>query len=312
TVDGMTEAAKYLAAHRKKNYPQHLTVNRENVIRAVDGAPRSSMGDLVKLLDLKTPEKFYEPEEQFLKVIGQGTENKYSPITLLGDSFVNVYDDPSLGFENPQNPSERIHAGFAQQLSVQLQMPLDTIAMNGKGSTGVRRELAKRYDDEVRAKKLVIWVIAARDLLLSKSAAREANIEWEQVKFNPNKSPDAAAVASPVTNAAEALVIEGKLTEKSKNQEVSGTPYRDALHTAVYDVEKIVSGSLDAKQVLAVQWTFKDKEMQATANVAVGQRYRLTLVPWEKKTDLQTINLQDDSTLFDAQRFFVEKIEVVK
>lgn len=312
TVDGMSESAEQVAAYVKKKYPQHLLINRENVIRAVDGAERSSMGDLVKLLDLKMPGKFYDEEEQFVKVIGPGTENKHSPITLLGDSFVNIYDDPSLGFENPEQPAERIHAGFAQHLSQQLQQSLDVIAMNGKGSTGVRRELAKRYDDEVRSKKLVIWVIAARDLLLSKSAAREANIEWEAVKFNPNKSPDASLIVTPATNAAEELVIEAKLTEKSKNQEVNGTPYRDALHTAVYDIEKVVSGGLDAKQVLAVQWTFKDKQMQPTANVAVGQRYRLTLVPWEKKTELQSINLQDDSTLFDAQRFFVEKLEEVK
>lgn len=312
TVDGMTEAAESVAAYVKKKYPQHLMINRENVIRAVDGEMRSGMGDLVKLLDLKSPDEFYDEEDQFVKMIGPGTENRYSPVTLLGDSFVNIYDDPSLGFENPEKPTERIHGGFAQHLSQQLQQSLDVIAMNGKGSTGVRRELAKRYDDEVRSKKLVIWVMAARDLLLSKHAAREANIEWESVKFNPNKSPDAAGTVTPVTNAAEGLVIEAKLTEKSKNQEVNGTPYRDALHTAVYDVEKVVTGTFEPKQVLAVQWTFKDKQVQATANVVVGQRYRLTLVPWEKKTELQTINLQDDSTLFDAQRYFVEKIEEVK
>ncbi|CAN5914522.1 hypothetical protein BH11VER1_BH11VER1_26060 [soil metagenome] len=312
TVDGMSEAAEQVAAYVKQKYPQSLTINHESVIRAVDGQTRSSMGDLVKLLDLKEPEKFYDEEDQFIKVIGQGTENKYSPVTLLGDSFVNIYDDPSLGFENPDKPMERIHGGFAQNLSQQLQQSLDVIAMNGKGSTGVRRELAKRYDNEVRSKKLVIWVIAARDLLLSKSAAREANVEWEAVKFNPNKSPDASLVVTPVTNAAEGLVIEGKLTEKSKNQEVNGTPYRDALHTAVYDIEKVVSGSLSTKQVQAIQWTFKEKQMQPTANVTVGQRYRLTLVPWEKKTELQTLNMSEDNPTFDPERYFVEKIEEVK
>lgn len=312
TVDGMSEAAEQVAAYVKQKYPQHLSASTGTAIRAVDGELRSSMGDLVKLLDLKDPGMFFDAEEQFVKVIGEGSEDRQSSITLLGDSFVNIYDDPTLGFENPKKPETRIHGGFAQHLSLQLQKPLDVIAMNGKGSTGVRRELAKRPDNEVRAKKLVIWVIAARDLLLSKSAAREANIEWEQVSFNPNSSSGATIGVTPGVNPAEELVIEGKLTEKSKNQEVNGTPYRDALHTAVYDVDKVVSGKLDAKQVLAVQWTFKDKQMQATANVAMGQRYRLTLVPWEKKTDLQTINLQDDSTLFDAERFFVEKIEALK
>ncbi len=307
SVDGMSEAAEQVAAYVKKNYPKHFSVNNERVIRAVDGEFRSSTGDLVKLLDLKTPSALFGDEEQFVKMISQDTENKHSPIVLLGDSFVNVYDDPSLGFENLKKPEERIHAGFAQHLSLQLQQPLDLIAMNGKGSTGVRQELAKRPDSDIRSKKLVIWVIAARDLLLSKSAAREANIEWGNVTFNVKQNSDA-----PVVEINQTLVIEGKLTEKSKNQELNGTPYRDALHTAVYDVEKVTSGALDAKQVLAVQWTFKDKQMQPSANAAVGQRYRLTLVPWETKKDMQTINLQDDTTLFGEQRWFVEKLEELK
>jgi hypothetical protein len=145
--------------------------------------------------------------------------------------------------------------------------------------------------------------------LLAKSAARDANIEWSKVEFNPKRNPGAISTA-PANDAP--LVIEAKLTEKSKNQELNGTPYANALHTAVYDVENVVSGKLDSKQVLAIQWTFKEKQPQATASFALGQRYRLTLVPWDKKTDLKTINLQDDSTLFDAERWFVEKAEPLK
>ena len=104
-------------------------------IRAVDSVQRESIGDLVKLLDLKHPAQTFSPEPVLLKVIGEGTEDRDSPIVLLGDSFVNVFDDPTLGFENPAKPTERIRAGFAQTLALRLQQPLDVIAMNGKGST---------------------------------------------------------------------------------------------------------------------------------------------------------------------------------
>jgi hypothetical protein len=51
--------------------------------------------------------------------------------------------------------------------------------------------------------------------------------------------------------------------------------------------------------------------MQPTASFGVGQRYRLTLVPWESKKDLQTINRQEDVLSFDAPMMFVEKAEKV-
>lgn len=306
TTDAMRLTAEKVAEHVKTKHAQAMRP-MARTITAVDGSPRSSMGDLVKLLDLKSPETLFDPEESFMRIVGEGTDDKYAPIALLGDSFVNVFDDPTLGFENTAKPGERIRAGFAQHLSLVLNQPLDVIAMNGRGSTGVRREFAKRYDDEVRGKKLVIWVIAARDVLLSRTAARDANIEWGTVQFNPNRSPDALET---VPGAAEAtVVVEATLSEKSKNQDVNGTPYRDALHAAVYDITKVTEGTLSAKQIAGIQWTFKDKVMQPTANFEVGKQYRLTLVPWDSKKDLQLLNLQDDTTAFDAERWFVEKAE---
>lgn len=184
TPEAMRFAAEKISAHVKKNYPQAIRP-RFKEIKAVDSIERESIGNLVKLLDLQHPEETFPPETVLLKVIGEGTEDRDSPIVLLGDSFVNVFDDPALGFGNPANPAERIRAGFAQTLTLRLQQPLDAIAINGRGSTGVRRIFAARPDPEVRSKKLVIWVIAARDLLLQGSAARDANIEWADVMFNP-------------------------------------------------------------------------------------------------------------------------------
>ena len=50
------------------------------------------------------------------------------------DEFGNIYYrtkggkiDPSLGFENPAKPGERIRAGFAQHLSLVLNQPLETL-----------------------------------------------------------------------------------------------------------------------------------------------------------------------------------------
>lgn len=307
STDAMRLTAEKVAEHVKAKHAQAMRP-MVRTIAATDGAPRRSMGDLVKLLDLKAPETLFDQEEAFMRIVAEGTEDKLAPIALLGDSFVNVFDDPTLGFENPAKPAERIRAGFAQHLSLVMNQPLDVIAMNGRGSTGVRREFAKRYDDEVRGKKLLIWVIAARDVLLSRTAARDANIEWGHVQFNPNRSPDAIDPA-PGTSEAAQVVVEATLSEKSKNQDVNGTPYRDALHAAVYDITAVTEGTLASKQITGIQWTFKDKVMQPTANFEVGKKYQLTLSPWAAKKDLHLLNLQDDTTAFDAERWFVEKAE---
>ena len=309
TTDAMRMTADKIAEHVKAKYASAMRP-MARTITSTDGASRESLGDLVKLLDLKSPEKLFDNEEAFMRIVNEGTEDKHAPIALLGDSFVNIYDDPTLGFANASKPEDRVRSGLAQHLSLVLNQPLDVVAINGRGATGVRRDFAKRYDDEVREKKLLIWVIAARDVLLSRTAAKEANIEWGHVQFNPNRSPDASDTPT-LTAASQGLVVEATLSEKSKNQDVSGTPYRDALHAAVYDVTKVVEGNLDAKQVIGIQWTFKDKAMQPTANFEIGKRYKLTLVPWDAKKDLQLLNLQDDTTAFDAARWFVEKAEVL-
>lgn len=316
TPEAMRLVAEKVAAHIKQRHPEALQPWPE-VIRAQDGVERRSLGDLVKLIDLKQPEKLFDAERGFLRVIAPGTLSRNSPVVLLGDSFVNIFDDPTLGFDDPavaDGDEKPIRAGFAQHLSLLLQQPLDVIAMNGRGATGVRQAFARRFDDEVRAKKLVVWVIAARDVLLSRTAAHQANIEWAHVTFNANKSPLAAGGSETAAPPAQPqqVVVEAVLSEKSENQELNGTPYRDALHAAVYEVEKVLEGTLEAKQVVGIQWTFRNKVMQPTADFVTGGRYRLTLTPWDAKQELHSLNLEDGTTAFDAERWFVEKAEEVR
>jgi len=316
TPDGMRTVAEFTADYIKKHYPEAVAAKSPELIRAENGIYRNSLGDLVKLLDPKNPDKLFPEEEVFLSVIGEGTQSKDSPVVLLGDSFVNIFNDPSIGFGDPSDleSNKPVRAGFAQHLSLLLQKPLDIIAQNGKGATGVRQEFAKRYDDEIRSKKLVVWVIAARDILLSRTAAHQANINWNYVKFNPNQNPakgQQPVAQTPTTTAAQKIVIEATMSEKSPNQDPNGTPYREALHTAVYDVEKVVEGSLEASQVIGVQWTFRNKEMQPTSKFVVGKRYKLTLVPWESRSDMHLLNLEDTTLVFDAARWFVESAEEI-
>ena len=314
--EAMKKSAELIGNHIKKTRPSLIPQSETSLRMDARIHDRSSFGDLVNLLDLSDPASLFRKESAQLVSIHGLDPDPAAPITLLGDSFVNIYTDPTLGFEDPgtadqENPPP-MKAGLAYQLSLILQQPLDVIAKNGAGATATRREFAARPDDLVRAKKLVVWVIASRDLLYSPAAAREANIEWDSVTFNPNTSKPAAA--TPPT-AEGKIIVEAQLLAKSSNQDANGTPYPDALHTALYRVTKVLSGDFDpASTWQAIQWTFKKKELQPTASFAPGQTYRLTLVPWDTQTALKSLNRSTDKTDEDdflADRWFVESAEPV-
>ena len=75
-----------------------------------------------------------------------------SPILLLGDSFARVFqtDEPEA-------------AGLIANLAFELQLPLASIVNDGGASTLVRQELA-RDPEQLRGKRLVIWLFAERDV----------------------------------------------------------------------------------------------------------------------------------------------------
>jgi hypothetical protein len=318
TPEAMKKSAELVAAHIKKTHP---TLLQTETTPRIDARihDRTALGDLVNLLDLPHPETLYQKEPAQLVSIAGLDPTPTAPISLLGDSFVNIYTDPTLGFEDPAtpgaDPAPPMNAGFASQLALLLGQPLDVIAKNGAGTTATRREFASRPDDIVRAKKLVIWVLASRDLLYSPTAAREANIEWDTVTFNPNTSkPAPDPTSEPATPTTEGkVIVEAELLIKSTNQSPDATPYPDALHTALYRVKKIIAGTFDPEaNWQAIQWTFKKKEMQPTATFTPGQTYRLTLVPWDTQTALQSLNRSADKTDEDdflAERWFIESAE---
>ena len=310
TPEAMQNAARQLYDYIHKQHPDLIA--SESPLLQPQPLDLRSYGDLVHLLDLRNPGSIFQEEEATLVSLGGVEPDRDSPIVLIGDSFVNVFDDPALGFANPEAPTDRLKAGFARYVSMRLHQPLDVYAVNGGGATQARREFARRTDDDVRSKKLVIWAIACRDLLLSPNAARSANVEWAATPFNPNRSTKDTATPSLTSTAEAPVVVEATLVEKSRNQPLNGTPYIDALHTAVYKVDRVVSGKFDpSSEWQAIQWTFKMKAMQPSASVTVGKRYRLTLEPWDEQTELKDLNIQNDNTTLDeftADRWFVANL----
>lgn len=255
---------------------------------------RSHTGDLVGMLDTASP--IYPEEKQTLRrVIGASTSDPQSEIVLLGDSFVNIYEDPALGFG--AEGEESIGAGFASHLAAAIGQPVHTIAVNGGGSTAARRAFVLLPDDVVRSKERVIWVFSARDLLLAELPARRAGIEWRAVEFNRENSPKKST---------SSLVVTATLSERSPVGDPKQTPYESAVYSAIFTN---IEGDYDKEELFAFLWAFKKRILEPTAGLEPGSRYRLHLIPFDGSAEAGRATQIDDFFRTDLDRWFVEKAE---
>jgi SGNH hydrolase-like domain, acetyltransferase AlgX len=295
TPDTMRQAARLTAAQGVAAFGfEYLQVNSVAKFAVRD------RGDLTQSLGVSEHISTHLTEEvtgsQAPLVNGTNRPDPTSPIVLLGDSNVNMYDDPSLPFCMPG-------AGFGSWLSAYLGRSLHIIAINGGGATAVRQRFAALPDDVVRAKKVVIWVIAERDLFMDPAVARENEVEWKRVTFNPNRSQPADAVPAGV------IVVDVTLKTKSALQSLAGANYPDAVYVAECTVDTVVTGTYAPSEVAVVLWNFRQRQIQPSARFGPGQRLRLTLVPWESKGELTKTNLSDDLQRFDLPLLYAEKAE---
>lgn len=141
-------------------------------------------GDLYDMLDLPPRANSFRSTRVVIEqVIRQDSgelcrPDPSSPVLLLGDSFTNVFSDPSLGWGEA--------AGLAEHLALELGIGLDVIALNDGGVNGSRERLARRPAALV-GKRLVLWQFAARDLTAKAG-------EWKRIPLPP---PVAAGRQTP-------------------------------------------------------------------------------------------------------------------
>ncbi len=184
TPEAMQVLAKAIADQVRKKYPG-AAAEAPMIIdaKAIDGV---SHGDLAAKLHLAASGSVLMPEKAVMLSF-PGIENQPdAPVTLLGDDFVQLFDDPSLGFA-PKGASagQPLRAGFAQHLALYLGRRIDGIIHSPSSVNAVRTTLAGRIMDDVRAKKLVIWLLPVRDLI----APPSAGIDWHRVPLSEVQRP---------------------------------------------------------------------------------------------------------------------------
>jgi alginate O-acetyltransferase complex protein AlgJ len=154
TPRGMALAADAIAA-RIKRYPWYAEL-KERKKYGLRAASFKRYGDLhARLPD--AAKKAYQPEALTARqVVGpDGTlyvDDPDSPLVVLGDSFTGVLE-----------LTDCEHAGVSAHLARHLGVPVDLVMSYG-GGPNVRHKLMRRGVEGLSSKRLVVWIMTARDL----------------------------------------------------------------------------------------------------------------------------------------------------
>ena len=154
TDRGLRLAADVLAT-RVKRYPWYAELAKQKRSYDLKDTSFSRFGDLQSRLP-EAEQKKYEPETLVAhQVVLSGKpydDEPESPVVLLGDSFTGVYQ-----------LTDAEHAGVSAHVARGISYPLDLVMSYG-GGPNVRQKLLRRGADALDTKKLVIWMMTARDL----------------------------------------------------------------------------------------------------------------------------------------------------
>ncbi len=89
-------------------------------------------------------------------------------------------------------------------------------------------------------------------------------------------------------------VVEARLTARSRTPTLAEiSPYREALFAVAYAVDRQLTGPPMAADLRAVQWAILDGEALAVTRAATGARLRLTLEPFARQPQLESVYLAD-------------------
>lgn len=153
TARGLEIAARLIAA-RVQKYPWARALPKQRF--TTKEAPFSRYGDLHSRLP--GPQRsHYKPESlvghQVLGPDGQPYEDDAeSPIVVLGDSFTGVYE-----------LTDCQHAGVSAHIAREIGYPVDLVMSYG-GGPNVRQKLMRRGVEDLTKRRLVIYMMTARDL----------------------------------------------------------------------------------------------------------------------------------------------------
>ncbi|MHB8800564.1 MAG: alginate O-acetyltransferase AlgX-related protein [Thermoanaerobaculia bacterium] len=298
---------------------------------------RTGDGDLLGMLRLPKDQEVFAPQSVVARAVTNAADGSLwapssgSEVLLLGDSFTNVYSDPSLGWGSG--------AGFAEHLSLSLGLPIDVAAINGGAAAGTRAELAGPGGRErLENARVVVYEFADRDLTTENwkvlplpSAPKKARPAASPTAPPPQAGPlpiDAPAATStpegrplpeptpatsprPTPAPAEPVVLHAKVLQVSPVPEPYSAPYADCLSTVRLEVLRVESGVFSDTHAIAVFLAMKDNEWLPPARFEPGTLVKVRLVPFKAApATVRSIRRVDDLDDFERIPHYVLEWEI--
>ena len=275
--DAMQTVAQFVAQSLDPTEPSSA-----NGIRNVRSQDVTGVGDTASMLKLPESSPLLAPQTVTVDRVESEKGDSWNPdrssdVLVLGDSFTNIYSSESLGWGGS--------AGFAEQLSRFLGFNVDKLSRNDAGAKSAREMLASeavRNPGWLEGKKVVIWVLAAREFMRG---------DWERVNLDSGK-PAAAFGDFFVVAPGSPLEVEARIVSHGPVPVAGESPYADYL-TAVHltDLRDAATGKAIPGDVLAYVFTMRDHRVVPAPDLVEGERARLRLSNYaEKAGQLDSLN----------------------
>lgn len=299
----MEKIASELATYIKKSEINFVTKYEKKLNRKEISV--SNLGDIATMLKLSSTQRVYSKQAVTVKSVafadGRTWESdEQSEILFLGDSFSNIFSLEGMNWGKA--------AGFVEQLSFELNSPIDKLAINDNGAHASRGLLAQelmRGNDRLAGKKIVIWEFAERELSVG---------NWKIIEMTLNlKAQEKRKLKAPVVNSN--LMVEAVIGEITKAPVPGQVPYKDALNSFSLNNIKVISGELKDEEVLIYSWVMRNNKLMPVAKFKKGQKIKIELVSWskvQKKYGGYNRREVDDPMLMMLEVFWAEKITLIK
>jgi alginate O-acetyltransferase complex protein AlgJ len=263
-----------------------------------EGKEISSVGDTALMLELPASSPLRKAQSMTIEQIktrdgNPWRANRVSPVLVLGDSYSNIYSADGLGWGGG--------AGFAEQLSLQLNHRVDKLARNDAGAKSAREMLAAEALQNpgwLEGKKVVVWLMAAREF---------ARGDWSSVQL-PKVDNLGASGQFFVVPPGKTLDVMARVFAVGAMPMPGDSPYADYL-TALHlgELEDTASGRKISGEALAYIFTMRDRKLLPVPGLADGQRVKLRLSNYSERADkLDSLNrgdLEDFGVMMEEPNF---------
>jgi hypothetical protein len=259
----------------------------------------TNQGDIAAMLNLADTEYFYPKETVVIEQIVDDEERAWevrrdSQILLLGDSFANIYSDSDMAWGSS--------AGLAEQLSCELQRPVDAMIQNDSGAFATRAKLATELAkgrNRLKDKSVVVWVFAARELTVG---------NWKII--DPILGEVRAVRAKPE-------IVTGWREVACKVEDVSNRPRKDVpyknfiMKLFVTDMVDADGNKVDEGDGVIRVFGMRDRKILPVAQVQKGAKLSLKIRLWEdvetKYRRIKVGALSDEMLELEKELYWSEK-----